>query len=435
MQNFKDVLSFIYQSFLKKDEQLEVPKAIGEGSLIDIDIVKRTARTIRRVGIITVARGYSSSVEVLPDQQLLRWTVGKRAVLDDNQQTFDWLRKGWIMKEVRFKHDGRSVERIQYRMGYLLYVYLLNKQMDEQQNFTNQFKQYQSNAARKMEQIKYLHDERILQLKDLAVYLSGSIQWDLNDLEVQSVFPVNWSLSKRINSLHFLLAFLMISSSKEIFDWKEIGAQYYPGIGGSKTFDAYKLEFLTLLETISGQSLETLGMISGGQITSIYFAGDLEGTWSNFCAGPVHALTNISVSQDHYSTRATTLWLVENRSILTRISAEPHFLQETHSLIICVDGHLRSAHKYFIRDLLLNSCIKQTIFWSDYDEAGLQIAREMLQSLMGHAVRHKWICPDHSIITNWSEYQQKMESLLHDMKSEQEIVLGEADDWRSWINH
>lgn len=62
-------------------------------------------------------------------------------------------------------------------------------------------------------------------------------------------------------------------------------------------------------------------MISGGQITSIYSAGELGGTWSNFGAGPVNALTNISVAQDHYSTRAATLWLVENRAILTRMLA------------------------------------------------------------------------------------------------------------------
>ncbi|MNC59728.1 hypothetical protein D3C75_1095580 [compost metagenome] len=40
------------------------------------------------------------------------------------------------MKEVRFKQDGKSVDRIQYRMGYLLYVHLLNKQKDEEQGLT-----------------------------------------------------------------------------------------------------------------------------------------------------------------------------------------------------------------------------------------------------------------------------------------------------------
>ncbi|RUT40343.1 hypothetical protein EJP82_25335 [Paenibacillus anaericanus] len=78
MQNFDDVVSFISQSFLKKDEQLEMPRTIGETSLIDIDIdidiVKRTARTIRRVGIITVAREYSSIVGALPVEQCLTYS-------------------------------------------------------------------------------------------------------------------------------------------------------------------------------------------------------------------------------------------------------------------------------------------------------------------------------------------------------------------------
>lgn len=153
-------------------------------------------------------------------------------------------------------------------------------------------------------------------------------------------------------------------------------------------------------------------MISGGQITSIYFAGHLKGTWSKGLAGPVHALTNISVAVDHYSTEATTLWLVENRAVLTRISAEPHFLQDTSSLIVCVDGHLKSAHKTFIRQLFKTSRIGQTIFWSDYDEARLQIAGEMFQTLVEYSDQYKWVCPDHSILTNWLEYRLIMENLL-----------------------
>lgn len=331
MQTLDDIVSFICRNYLKKDEQPELPIIIGEASLIDIDIVKRTARTLRRVGIITIARQCGLSAQDPTDRQLLRWTVGKRALLEDNQQTFEWLSRGWIVKEVRFKQDGKSVDRIQYRMGYLLYVHLLNKQKDEERDVLDQFTLYQSDAARGMEQITCVTDERLSQLKGLTVFLADSLGWSLSALKDQPVLPANWSVSKRIHSLHFLLAFSMISSTKQIFDWKEIGAQYYPGIGGSKAFDLSKIEFLNILETICGQPAEALGMISGGQITPIYFAGSLEGKWSNFQAGPVHALTNISVSQDQYSTGATTLWLVENRAIVTRMSAEPHFLQETSS--------------------------------------------------------------------------------------------------------
>lgn len=183
-----------------------MPIIIGEASLIDIDIVKRTARTLRRVGIITIARQCGLSAQDPPDQQLLRWTVRKRALLEDNQQTFEWLSRGWIVKEIRFKQDGKSVDRIQYRMGYLLYVHLLNKQKDEKRGVLDQFTLYQSDAAGGMEQITCVTDERLSQLKGLTVFLEDSLGWSLSALKDQPVLPANWSVSKRIHSLHFLLA-------------------------------------------------------------------------------------------------------------------------------------------------------------------------------------------------------------------------------------
>lgn len=165
-----------------------MPTLISDDSLIDIDIVKRTARTLRRVGIITVAWQDGLSAEEPPEQQLLRWTVGKRALLDDNQQTFDWLSKGWIVKEVRFKQDGKSVDRIYYRMGYLLYVQLINKQKDTERDIIDQFTFYQSEAARRMEEIMCVPGERMLQLKGLTVFLTDSLAWSIGTLKDQAVF-------------------------------------------------------------------------------------------------------------------------------------------------------------------------------------------------------------------------------------------------------
>ncbi|WP_152391923.1 hypothetical protein [Paenibacillus guangzhouensis] len=56
MNYFEDTISFIRQHILRKDEQIDMNHVIRDSSLIDIDVVKRTARTIRRVGIITMAR-------------------------------------------------------------------------------------------------------------------------------------------------------------------------------------------------------------------------------------------------------------------------------------------------------------------------------------------------------------------------------------------
>lgn len=56
MNTYDDSLSFISRNYLNKDEQLEMPTLISDNSLVDINIVKRTARMLRRVGIITVTR-------------------------------------------------------------------------------------------------------------------------------------------------------------------------------------------------------------------------------------------------------------------------------------------------------------------------------------------------------------------------------------------
>lgn len=62
--------------------------------------------------------------------------------------------------------------------------------------------------------------------------------------------------------LQFVLAFLSIAIHQEVFDWKEIGAQYVGDIGGSKAFDRDKDEFLHALEQWSTQPAAMFGLIS-----------------------------------------------------------------------------------------------------------------------------------------------------------------------------
>jgi len=432
MSAIENIFSYVSQYILKNGEQLDT-NYTRITSLVDVDIVKQTARTFRRVGTLTLSLdAYAQEDAQIPDIPLLKWTPGKRAILDD-LQAFEWLNKGWIMKEMRFKQDGKTIERVHYRMGYRLFVYLQKKTDREHQEKIRQFANYQLDAQKVLRGLVFDDKERAVLLSSLTCRVSDSIYWKIEELAESDLFPLSWSALKRIKCLIFLLAFIMISNHKELFDWKEIGAQYYGGIGGSKAFDDYKDEFICVLEEWSGQSAEILGMISPGKIIPLYFSGHLRGWWSCFQAGPVHALTDLSIAQDQYSTDATTLWLVENRGILTRLSAERNFLRETGSLIVCVDGHLRSVHKRFIHNLLKNSCIRQAIFWSDYDKDGLLIAGEMVEAVSVYPLTLKWICHDHKVIKNWSEYQQYMGALLQEVCLEQELILGKAKDWRRWI--
>ncbi|WP_433945536.1 DUF2399 domain-containing protein [Paenibacillus sp. SN-8-1] len=435
MTTIERVFAYISQYILKSGEYLDPDTPGTEASIIDVSIVKKTARTLRTVGTITLSlREFPEEDLEIPHLSLWKWTPGKRANLEENMLAFEWLNNGWIMKEMRFKRDGKTIERMQYRMGYRLFTFL-QKQMDQERlDQISQLKNYQLTAGNALEDVRGLEDQgRAAYLSLIRHHISTSILWTIEELGELELFPKPWSMSKRINYLHFLLAFFLISSRKEVFDWKEIGAQYYQNIGGSKAFDANKDDFITLLEVWSGQSVEFLGMISSGAITPLYFAGHLSGQWSHYEAGPVHALTDLSIAQDQYTTDATTLWLVENRGVLTRLSAERGFLRETGSLVVCVDGHLRSSHRAFIHQLLSNTQIQQAILWSDYDKDGLLIAGEMLNSVAAYPLRLKWICHNHKVVDSWEAYQEYMKELLTVTKLEQEQILGGAQDWRQWI--
>lgn len=424
---------YITRYILKNSEQLDPagldPAASG---IADIAIVKRTVRTLRKTGILSMQLdAHLQQADGAPDPALMKWTPGKKAVLDDEAQAFTWLHEGWIIRELRLGQDGKTVEGVHYRMGYRLYLYHLRHAEGERQEERRQLEQFQLKAQALPDRPGAAADKS---LNDLLVQrISASRFWTLEQLEQSAWFPPGWSAAKKISFLHLSLAVILIAGQKEMFDWKEIGAGYYGMIGGSKAFDSHKEDFISLLEEWSEVPALSLGLVSLGKITPLYFAGNLNGEWSGYRAGPVHALTDLSIAEDRYSTDATTLWLVENRAMLTRITAERHFLQDTGSLIACVDGHLRSSHKKFIQQVLGSSRVEQVLLWSDYDEDGLLIAGELANTVAPFPLTVKWICHDHSVISSWPEYQAYMEELLRTTRLEQEQIMGGAAEWKKWI--
>lgn len=432
-----NLITYITNYILKNGEELDLNNCTSspKSGIIDIAIVKQTARTFRKVGLLTMAIDECSQHRESPDSSLVRWTVRKRAVLQDEVQAFEWLSQGWIMKELRLKQDEKTIDRVCYRMGYRLFTYLRYQEAEARQSTMNQLNDYQVKATQLLDkQSSNDRAERMVQLSSLFQRVSDNRDWTIEDLEASNWFPLSWGTAKRIRYLVFTLAFMEIAASEEFFDWKEIGARFYGEIGGSKAFDSDKEEFIHVLEEWTGKPVSMVGMVSLGKITPLYFAGNLVGEWSSYRSGPVHALTDLSIAQDHYRTDAKNLWLVENRAILTRLAAESGFTQGTGSLVVCVDGHLRSSHKQFIQDVLHNSDIQQVLLWSDYDADGLLIAYEMMKTVTDHSLILKWISHDHQVIRSWSEYEQYMMKLLQQKQLEQEQVLGRSEDWKNWIN-
>jgi hypothetical protein len=429
----QDEINFIQKYMLKSGEQLDF--SINDDSFFDVKIIKRTERTFRLTALLTLTQINSEELETVSEELLkLNLTPMKKLKLEDHHpNTVKWFEQGWIMKEIRFKKDGKTPDSQQYRMGFRLYCYQQEQLRAKEEKLEEEFTSWKDNSLMLAELPSKFYKER----RNSAIQACQTIIHQLclvKFSDLKDFFSVTWPVSKKLKFLHFISGFIQLCLQKEKFDWKEIGAGYYKEIGGSKQFDPYKEEFLDQLESITQCPAALMGMISLGKITPLYFSGQITGEYSSYQYGTVHALTDLSISEEKYSTNATTIWLVENRAILTRMAAEKDFLKENHSLVICVDGHVRSSHKLCIEQLIKNSCVEQVLIWSDYDPDGLQIAKE-LYSIVSHQLPIKWVTADGETLTSWEKYENYMQAFLKNKKMEQEEVLGGVAEWKKWINH
>jgi 5S rRNA maturation endonuclease (ribonuclease M5) len=434
-------IHFIEKYILKSGEQLDLTNTTNSDSpFVDVKIIKRTERTLRVVGLLTLSSDVPNIEGESPDEELqkINFTPRKKVQFDDHHPTtLQWLEQGWIIKEIRFKKDEKTIESMCYRMGYRLHKYQEYQIQQKKNAIDQEFRDWKERAASlELKDEQQISHQRQKGVKSLINLINEICRQDIQELEDSPLIPSKWPMQKRLKFLHFVLAFLQLCLRKADFDWKEIGANYFKEIGGSKEFDSNKEEFIAQLEEWAECPAALLGLTSLGKITPLYFSGQIAGRFSSYYYGPVHALTDLSISEDEYSTNAATLWLVENRAVLTRMAAEKEFMKETNSLVVCVDGHLRSSHKRFIHQLLKNSSIQQIIIWSDYDPDGLQIAKELYMAVSQHDTPDmKWITHDHDVMTNWQQYEDYIMAFLKHQKAEQEQVLGGVEDWKKWIGH
>ncbi|MGG3468532.1 DUF2399 domain-containing protein [Neobacillus pocheonensis] len=428
-----DEINYIQNYMLKSGEQLDF--SINEYSFIDVKIIKRTERTFRLTGLLTLSQINSEELETVDEDILkLSLTPMKKLKLEDHHpNTIKWFEQGWIMKEIRFKKDGKTPDSQSYRMGFRLYCYFQEQLRAKEEKLEKEFFNWKNNSLMLSELYPKFKQER----RNRAIQVCQAFIHELCGLQLANLkdyFSATWPVSKKLKFLHFISAFMELCLQKEEFDWKEIGALYYKEIGGSKQFDAYKEEFLDQLESITQCPAALMGMISLGKITPLYFSGQITGQYSAYQYGTVHALTDLSISEENYATNALNIWLVENRAVLTRMAAEKGFLKENHSLVICVDGHVRSSHRLCIEQLLKNSSVEQVLVWSDYDPDGLQIAKE-LYNVISPQLPIKWITADGETMKSWEKYENYMQAFLKNNRMEQEEVLGGAAEWKKWIHH
>lgn len=390
---------YIKTQFLKKDEMIE--KKQYEGQLLVLTVAKKTARTYRRVAQFKVTANPISQLQIPDAINKYQFTPkAKRQLIETNEILQSWLNEGWIVREIRYNPDGISVSEENYRMGpaYLKAIEQQKIQLDENREA----------------QMKLLH-EKAEQL-NLPPVLHEAINW--------TSLPEKWSHKKKMKYIEFCLAFYELSEQKDLFDYKEIGANLFDKIGGSKYFDTEREVFLEQLEQ-SGIDASVYGLVSIGKIVPIYFTGNVRNDYSSYSLGTVHATTDNAVMISPFSTTNTNLWLVENRAILTRMAVETAFLQQTNSCIVCLDGQIRSAHKAFIEQLL-NSNIQQTIIWADTDAAGITIAKHAAE-IVGKSF--KIVGRHFELYDSVAKYASAHEQQAH----EQEQQLGGVAEWKRWV--
>ena len=402
---------FFDRYFLKSNEILEAPVEI-RSAIFEAYITKKTARTYKRIAVLKFGELHDG----IPPAEILqaKLTLHNKRTLQAPLHTLEtWIQQGWVTEEIRFHTDGQTVKEAYFRMGISLYTYF-----EHQNNEKNA--QFSATYNKLMDQFPK-GDAEILEL----------LQRNTSETELKqcSLFPITWPTVKRMTFLEFCIAFFQLVSRQQLFDFKEIGATYFDVIGGSKVFDSYKKEFIALLEQWFDMKTSDYGLVSLGQITPLFFSGQLSGNLSSYNYGSIHALTDQNMVHDRFTTACTNIWLVENRAILTRMSTEMAFLQRTNSFILSIDGQLRTAHKMLIRQLIQSTT---TVFiWTDYDAAGLSISRGLDELIT--TTNKRFVARNQQIFSTFTEYEEWLIKELQIAYHEQEQQLGDVAQWTQWL--
>ncbi|MBK5347325.1 histidine kinase [Bacillus sp. TH44] len=420
-----NAIQFVQFYVMKSAEKIDELYIRKEQGITILPIIKQTPRKIMNTAELLFSEEEVSDVSTTITKNFYSPNVRKREsdVLKwlTIYEMLDCIERGIFIKEVRFEKDGKTVRDIFYRMGYGLFTYMEKERQLEKLREEEILHQW---MQKKQSMPKYTN-EYTERLWNVLEHIENDIESTLPPIDEK-----RWSFHKTVLFLEFLLATYKISCEKRTFDWKEIGAAYYEVIGGSKKFDQHKKEFLDQLEDMLDAPPHCLGLVSLGTVTPIFFCGKLQEGNTYYECDTVRSLTDLVVFRHEYKTDAKVLWLVENRAILTRMAAESGFVASTDSLVVGVDGQLRSGHKKFIQSVLAHShSIKKIMIWTDYDGAG-EVISDALFELVGPYERHaRWISADGRVLD-----KKEFEESTYLRESEQEESLGGVDTWMEWIS-
>lgn len=436
-----ELQDYLQYHIVLKNESLHVSDASEENGIIHIPVIKRTARTRRTVARLMVGINTDlQGIDKIPTKLTNSFkSPNTKKQVDLSDETYEWIRFGWLIREIRLEKDERTVKTERYRMGFILYQLSLKAEAEAEKESRNWILDWnkQWEVAKRSDVPSFEQDQRADVVSLLAKHLDEIASETDRVLAgeaklIKSIHP-SWRLRKQVVFLHFLIALYQLACTEKHFDWKQIGATYYRIIGGSKQFDAYKKEFIEETENLLHRPIQLLGLASMGTITPLFFTGPMQGDYVDYSYGTVHATTDLAVFSETFNTKADVLWLVENRGVLTRMAYEEEFLRGTKSFVLGVDGQVRSAHRLLISQVV--TCVSQVIIWTDVDEAGYLIAEQLHKLTQDEHVLTKWIVPPLTVVTEWETFANKYQQSIQMRKEEQEQEIGGVELWKKWINH
>jgi hypothetical protein len=204
------------------------------------------------------------------------------------------------------------------------------------------------------------------------VTLSPELPWKYNSNQLPGNFH---------KALEFLISLLYCMEEACAFDWKEIGSCIDRSIGASKKFDNIKDQLLNLLESITHKEPDQLGIISMGSLYPLYLCGpitmDCKTTQCSIDSNTIYCLSNIQLQDiEGVQMRASRVIFTENRAVLLKMY-KTNWIQDSNSLVICIDGNLKTTHKTLFQGLGKYAYTIPFYIWVDGDKAGRAIAQSL----------------------------------------------------------
>ena len=246
------------------------------------------------------------------------------------------------------------------------------------------------------------------------------------------IFPTPMEHLKSVSSfLHFFIGFFTLSFEKDVLILRRLALPFTMKLVARKCLTERGKEFVEVLESSFTIEATDFGLVSFGKIIPIFFSGDVKGRYSTYENGIIHAITDDALLKDSFTTTNSIVWLVENRAVLTRMAMELGFLKQTNSLILCLDGQLRSAHQKLIKQLLQCSSVEKVMIWTDYDEAGLTIAKHAAN--LAQPIPTTFIGRDNQTFQEINNYEEWLQQSISTHKHEQEQQLGGVKQWSKWL--